>query len=134
MRSRWRRSWRSTLAADDSAADDGENRRLGLAGDKRMCRDESDDGYQAHESEHAQLHGVSRSCAIERHENDRDDPIASRGGGHYFDIAVRDVAMAIAAFTLARLTEAGVGAEARDDVGVPSILGRRPIIRPPAID
>jgi uncharacterized membrane protein YkgB len=30
--------------------------------------------------------------------------------GHYFDIAVRDVAMAIAAFTLARLTEAGVGA------------------------
>src|ERR1041384_3829508 len=32
--------------------------------------------------------------------------------GHYFDIAVRDVAMAIAAFTLARLTEAGVGAEA----------------------
>ena len=32
--------------------------------------------------------------------------------GHYFDIAVRDVAMAIAAFTLARLTEAGVGATA----------------------
>ncbi len=30
--------------------------------------------------------------------------------GRYFDIAVRDVAMAIAAFTLARLTEAGVGA------------------------
>ena len=29
--------------------------------------------------------------------------------GRYFDIAVRDVAMAIAAFTLARLTEAGVG-------------------------
>jgi len=29
--------------------------------------------------------------------------------GHYFDIAVRDVAMAVAAFTLARLTEAGVG-------------------------
>jgi uncharacterized membrane protein YphA (DoxX/SURF4 family) len=28
--------------------------------------------------------------------------------GHYFDIAVRDVEMAIAAFTLARLTEAGV--------------------------
>jgi hypothetical protein len=37
--------------------------------------------------------------------------------GHYYDIAVRDVAMAIAAFTLARLTEAGVGAEARDRVG-----------------
>src|SRR5947207_12522483 len=34
--------------------------------------------------------------------------------GQYFDVAVRDVAMAIAAFTLARLTEAGVGAEARD--------------------
>lgn len=32
--------------------------------------------------------------------------------GHFFDIAVRDVAMAIAAFTLARLTEAGVGATA----------------------
>jgi uncharacterized membrane protein YphA (DoxX/SURF4 family) len=28
--------------------------------------------------------------------------------GRYFDVAVRDVAMAIAAFTLARLTEAGV--------------------------
>jgi uncharacterized membrane protein YphA (DoxX/SURF4 family) len=28
--------------------------------------------------------------------------------GHYFDVAVRDVAMAVAAFTLARLTEAGV--------------------------
>ena len=33
--------------------------------------------------------------------------------GRYFDIAVRDLAMAIAAFTLARLTEAGVGAEVR---------------------
>jgi len=32
--------------------------------------------------------------------------------GHFFDIAVRDVAMAIAGFTLARLTEAGVGVEA----------------------
>jgi len=31
--------------------------------------------------------------------------------GHYLDVAVRDVAMGIAAFTLARLTEAGVGAE-----------------------
>jgi len=31
--------------------------------------------------------------------------------GHYFDVAVRDVLMAIAAFTLARLTEAGVAAE-----------------------
>ncbi len=44
--------------------------------------------------------------------------------GHYFDVAVRDVAMAIAAFTLARLTEAGVGAESRDRVGAPSLLGR----------
>jgi hypothetical protein len=45
--------------------------------------------------------------------------------GQYFDVAVRDVAMAIAAFTLARLTEAGVGAEARDHVGTPSFLGSR---------
>ena len=45
--------------------------------------------------------------------------------GHYFDVAVRDVAMAIAAFTLARLTEAGVGAEARDAVETRSLLGRR---------
>ncbi len=45
--------------------------------------------------------------------------------GHYFDVAVRDVAMAIAAFTLARLTEAGVGAEARDRVGALSLLGSR---------
>jgi hypothetical protein len=36
--------------------------------------------------------------------------------GRYFDVAVRDVAMAIAAFTLARLTEVGVGAESRDRV------------------
>ncbi len=33
--------------------------------------------------------------------------------GRYFDVAVRDVVMAIAAFTLARLAEAGVGADAR---------------------
>jgi len=33
--------------------------------------------------------------------------------GHYFDVAVRDVLMAIAAFTLARLTEAGVAVEAK---------------------
>lgn len=32
--------------------------------------------------------------------------------GRYFDVAVRDLAMAISAFTLARLTEAGVGVEA----------------------
>lgn len=42
--------------------------------------------------------------------------------GRYFDIAVRDLAMAIAAFTLARLTEAGVGAEARSPIGVPTLL------------
>jgi hypothetical protein len=38
--------------------------------------------------------------------------------GRYFDVAVRDVAMAIAAFTLARLTEAGVGAEAGARAGL----------------
>jgi uncharacterized membrane protein YphA (DoxX/SURF4 family) len=45
--------------------------------------------------------------------------------GHYFDVAVRDVGLAIAAFTLARLTEAGLGAESRDGVGAPRWLGRR---------
>ncbi len=45
--------------------------------------------------------------------------------GRYFDIAVRDVAMAVAAFTLARLTEAGVGAEAGEPVGTPSLFGDR---------
>src|SRR5262249_49556250 len=34
--------------------------------------------------------------------------------GRFFDVAVRDVAMAIGAFTLARLTEAGVGATASE--------------------
>jgi uncharacterized membrane protein YphA (DoxX/SURF4 family) len=29
--------------------------------------------------------------------------------GQYFDVAVRDIALAVSAFTLARLTEAGVG-------------------------
>ena len=42
--------------------------------------------------------------------------------GHYFDVAVRDVEMAIAAFTLARLTEAGVGAAIGERV--PSIASR----------
>jgi len=32
--------------------------------------------------------------------------------GRYFDVAVRDIALAVSAFTLARLTEAGVGATA----------------------
>jgi uncharacterized membrane protein YphA (DoxX/SURF4 family) len=45
--------------------------------------------------------------------------------GRYFDIAVRDVTMAIAAFTLARLTEAGVGAESGEPVGTPSLLDSR---------
>jgi len=36
--------------------------------------------------------------------------------GRYFDVAVRDVTMATAAFTLARLTEAGVGADLRTRV------------------
>jgi uncharacterized membrane protein YphA (DoxX/SURF4 family) len=39
--------------------------------------------------------------------------------GHYFDVAVRDLVMAIAAFTLARLDEAGVGVEARHHAEVP---------------
>jgi uncharacterized membrane protein YphA (DoxX/SURF4 family) len=45
--------------------------------------------------------------------------------GRYFDIAVRDVAMAIAAFTLARLTEAGVGADAREGAGAAELNSRR---------
>ena len=45
--------------------------------------------------------------------------------GRYFDVAVRDVAMAIAAFTLARLTEAGVGAAAGDRVGTASPVASR---------
>ena len=44
--------------------------------------------------------------------------------GHYFDIAVRDVAMAIAAFTLARLTEAGVGATAASASEAAALSGR----------
>jgi hypothetical protein len=45
--------------------------------------------------------------------------------GRYLDIAVRDAAMAIAAFTLARLTEAGVGAEASDRPRAPGLFGSR---------
>jgi hypothetical protein len=44
--------------------------------------------------------------------------------GHYFDVAVRDVVIAIAAFTLARLAEAGVGVEARDRAAEPRTVGR----------
>ena len=45
--------------------------------------------------------------------------------GRYFDVAVRDVEMAIAAFTLARLTEAGVGAT----VGAAAPVSRNHSIR-----
>ena len=45
--------------------------------------------------------------------------------GRYFDVAVRDVAMAIAAFTLARLTEAGVGVATTGPAGTPSLLSAR---------
>jgi hypothetical protein len=45
--------------------------------------------------------------------------------GRYFDVAVRDVEMAIAAFTLARLTEAGVGAT----VGAAAPVSRNNSIR-----
>jgi uncharacterized membrane protein YphA (DoxX/SURF4 family) len=38
--------------------------------------------------------------------------------GRFFDVAVRDVEMAIAAFTLARLTEAGVGARANESTSI----------------
>lgn len=44
--------------------------------------------------------------------------------GRYFDVAVRDVGLAVAAFTLARLTEAGVGAEARDQAGSRQLVGK----------
>jgi hypothetical protein len=40
---------------------------------------------------------------------------------------VRDVAMAISAFTLARLTEVGVGAEAADATATRTLLGRRKV-------
>lgn len=43
--------------------------------------------------------------------------------GRYFDVAVRDVGLAVSAFTLARLTEAGVGAEARDRAGSGQLVG-----------
>jgi hypothetical protein len=37
--------------------------------------------------------------------------------GHYFDVAVRDVIIAIAAFTLAQLTEVRASEQVRDGVG-----------------
>jgi len=46
--------------------------------------------------------------------------------GRYFDVAVRDVVMAVAAYTLARLSEAGVGATL--GAASPSATGsRRPL-------
>jgi hypothetical protein len=48
--------------------------------------------------------------------------------GHYFDVAVRDVIMAIAAFTLARLTEARATAQVSDGVGSRSQLSRDKVI------
>jgi uncharacterized membrane protein YphA (DoxX/SURF4 family) len=47
--------------------------------------------------------------------------------GHYFDVAVRDVAMAISAFTLARLTEVGVAADARGSVPTRSLFDPRKV-------
>jgi hypothetical protein len=44
--------------------------------------------------------------------------------GHYFDVAVRDVIMAIAAFTLARLTEARASEKIGEGVGGLSLLSR----------
>jgi hypothetical protein len=48
--------------------------------------------------------------------------------GQYFDVAVRDVIMAIAAFALARLTEARANAEAGQRVGGVSLLSRDKLI------
>jgi hypothetical protein len=44
--------------------------------------------------------------------------------GHFFDVAVRDAVMAISAFTLARLTEAGVGAEAGEHAELRGLFAR----------
>ena len=48
--------------------------------------------------------------------------------GHYFDVAVRDVIMAIAAFTLARVTEARAREEAGNSGGRLSLLSREKMI------
>ena len=48
--------------------------------------------------------------------------------GHYFDVAVRDVIMAIAAFTLARLTEARASEQAGEGIGGLSLLSREKMI------
>ena len=47
--------------------------------------------------------------------------------GRYLDVAVRDVALAVAAFTLARLTEAGVGAVQPSAVPTNAVGSRRTI-------
>ena len=47
--------------------------------------------------------------------------------GQYFDVAVRDVIMAIAAFTLARLTEAGASAPAFEAARGLSLLSREKV-------
>jgi uncharacterized membrane protein YphA (DoxX/SURF4 family) len=48
--------------------------------------------------------------------------------GHYFDVAVRDVIMAIAAFTLARLTEARASEQVGESRGGLSLLSRETMI------
>src|SRR5262245_60860743 len=45
--------------------------------------------------------------------------------GRYFDVAVRDVAIAIGAFTLARLTEAGVAVEASSHAATATGIGHQ---------
>jgi uncharacterized membrane protein YphA (DoxX/SURF4 family) len=48
--------------------------------------------------------------------------------GHYFDVAVRDVIMAIAAFTLARMTEARASEQVGAGVAGLSLLSREEMI------
>jgi uncharacterized membrane protein YphA (DoxX/SURF4 family) len=43
--------------------------------------------------------------------------------GHYFDLAVRDAVLAVAAFTLARLSEAGAGASIDGRLVEATIIG-----------
>ena len=44
--------------------------------------------------------------------------------GHFFDVAVRDAVLAVAAFTLARLSEAGAGASAGGRLVEATVIGR----------
>jgi hypothetical protein len=48
--------------------------------------------------------------------------------GHYFDVAVRDVIMAVAAFTLARMTEARASEQVGKGVAGLSLLSREQMI------